>query len=61
MRVTVIPIIVGALGTVPKPLEKGLERLEIGGRIKSIHTLSIVEIGQNIQKGPAYLKRLAVT
>ena len=28
MRVTVIPIIVGALGTVPKGLEKGQEQFE---------------------------------
>ena len=28
MKVKVIPIVVGALGTVPKRLEKGLENLE---------------------------------
>ena len=31
MRVTVILIVVGTLGTVPKGLEKGLEQLEIRG------------------------------
>ena len=30
MKVTVIPIIIGALGTVPKGLVKELEELEIG-------------------------------
>ena len=36
MRVTVIPIVIEALGTVPKGLEKGMEELEIDGRIKTI-------------------------
>ena len=29
MKVTVIPIVINALGTVPKSLERGLEELEI--------------------------------
>ena len=33
MRVTVIPIVVYALGTFPKGLESGQEELEIGGRV----------------------------
>ena len=35
---TVIPIVIGALGTIPKGLEKGLEDLEIGGQVKTIQT-----------------------
>ena len=31
MRVTVMPIVIGTLGTVPKGLERGLEELEIRG------------------------------
>ena len=34
--VTVIPIIVGALGTVLKGLENGVEESEIRGRIETI-------------------------
>ena len=34
--VTVIPAVVGVLGTAPKGLESGLEQLEIEGRIKTI-------------------------
>ena len=30
MKVTMIPVVIGALGTVPKELERGLEELEIG-------------------------------
>ena len=36
MRVTVIPIVVGTLGTDPKGLVKRLKELEIGGRIETI-------------------------
>ena len=36
MKVTVIPVVVSAFGTLPKRLEKILEELEIKGRIKTI-------------------------
>ena len=36
MMVTVIPIVVGELGTVPKSLERDLEELKIRGRIETI-------------------------
>ena len=42
MRVAMILVVIGALGTVPKCLEWGVEVLEIGGRIDTI-----VQIGQN--------------
>ena len=38
IRVTVIPILVDALGTVPKGLVRVLKELEIGGRIETIQT-----------------------
>ena len=36
MKVTVIPIIIGVLGTVTKGLIQGLEDLEIRGRVEII-------------------------
>ena len=36
MKVTVIPIVIGALGTVTKGLLKRLEDLEIRGRVETI-------------------------
>ena len=36
MKVTIIPIVIGALGTVTKGLIKRLEDLEIRGRVKTI-------------------------
>ena len=42
MKVTVIPIIIDALGTVNKGLIKGLEDLEITGRVETIQTTALL-------------------
>ena len=42
MKVTVVPIVIGALGTMTKGLLKGLEDLEIGGRVETIQTARIL-------------------
>ena len=36
MKVTIVPIVIGALGTIAKGLLKGLEELEFGGRVETI-------------------------
>ena len=36
MKVTVIPMVIGALGTIPKGLVSELEELEIGGRAETV-------------------------
>ena len=41
MKVTVIPIVSGALGTVTKRLVQGLEHLEIRGRVETIQTTAL--------------------
>ena len=43
MRVKVVPIVIGALGTVPKGLEKSLSELEIKGRIETIQTTALLK------------------
>ena len=35
MRVTVISVVIGAFGILPKSLVRGLEELEIGGQIET--------------------------
>ena len=42
MKVTVIPIVIGAFGTVTKGLLKGLEDLEVGGRVETIQTTALL-------------------
>ena len=41
MEVTVIPIVIGAFGTVTKVLIQGLEDLEIRGRVETIQTTAL--------------------
>ena len=55
---TIVPIVIGAFGTVTKGLLKGLEDLEVGRRVE---TIQIIEDGPNTEKSPGDLKRLAVT
>ena len=37
-----IPIVIGALGTITKYLVRGLDELEIRGRIKAIQTTALL-------------------
>ena len=53
MRVTVVPIVVRVLWTVPKGMEKGLEELKIKGWIDTIQTtvlLNSVIIVKKVQE-----------
>ena len=43
MKVTIIPIVIGAFGTVTKGLLKGLEDLEVGGRVDPIQTTALLK------------------
>ena len=42
MKVTVIPIVIGAFGTVTKRLLKGLDDLEVGGGVETIQTTALL-------------------
>ena len=59
MKVMVIPIVIDALGTITKELIQVLENLRIRGWVQTNY--SIIEIGQNTEKSPGDLRRLAVT
>ena len=50
MRVAVIPIVVGGLGTVPKGLERGLRLLEIVERIETIQTIALLKSAWILRK-----------
>ena len=60
MKVTIISIVIGAFGTLTKGLLEGLEDLEVGARVDHPN-YKIIENGQNTEKNPGYLRRLAVT
>ena len=42
MKVTIVPIVIGALGTVTKGLLKDLEDLEVGGWVETIQTTALL-------------------
>ncbi len=42
MQVTITLIVIGAFGTVTKGLLKGLEDLEVGGRVETIQTTTLL-------------------
>ena len=61
IKVTVIPMIIGAPETVPKNLVRGMEELEIGGCAETTNTTASLRSAGNIEKSPRNLRRLAVT
>ena len=50
MQVTIIPIIIGAFGTVTKGLLKGLEDLEVGGRVETIQTRALLRTARKLRR-----------
>ena len=52
MKVAIIPILIGAFGTITKGLLKGLKDLEVGDRVETIQTTALLKNGQNTEKSP---------
>ena len=50
MQVTIIPIVIGAFGTVTKGLLKGLEDLEVGGRVEIIQTTALLRTDRILRR-----------
>ena len=50
MKVTVIPILIGALGTTPKRLVRGQEDLEIGEKDVTIQTTVLVKSFRTLRR-----------
>ena len=50
MKVTIIPIVIGALGTITKGLLKGLEDLEVGGQVETIQTTALLRTARILRR-----------
>ena len=50
MKVTIVPIVIGALGTIIKGLLKGLEDLEVGGRVETIQTTALPRMARILRR-----------
>ena len=46
MKVTIIPIVIGAFGTVTIGLLKGLENLEVGGPVETIQPTEFLKMAR---------------
>ena len=60
MKVTVIPMIVGALGTVPKSLVERVKELEIKERIETIPTTTLLRLARRVLECRGYLLSLRI-
>ena len=50
MKVTIVPIVIGAFGTITKGLLKDLEDLEIGGRVETIQTTALLRTARILRR-----------
>ena len=50
MKVTIVPTVIGALGTEAKGLLKGLEDLEVGGRVETIQTTALLSTARILRR-----------
>ena len=50
MHVTIIPIVIGAFGTVTKGLLKGLEDLEVSGRVVNIQIITLLRTARLLRR-----------
>ena len=50
MKAILIPIVVGALGTIPKALIKRLEYLEIRGQVETIQTTTLLRSARILRR-----------
>ena len=50
MKVTIIPIVIGAFSTVTKGLLKGLDDFEIRGRVETIQTTTLLRTARILRR-----------
>ncbi len=52
MKVTIVPIVIGTFGTITKGLLKGLEDLEVGGRVETIQMIALLRMASILRRVP---------
>ena len=50
IKVTIVPIVIGAFGTITKGLLKGLEDLEVGGRVETIQLTALLRTARILRR-----------
>ena len=49
---TIVPIVIGAFGTITKGLLKSLEDLEVGGRVETIQITALLRMARILRRVP---------
>ena len=50
MKVTIVPIVISALDTTTNGLLKGLEDLQVGGRVETIQTTALLRTARILRR-----------
>ena len=50
MKVTIVPIVIGAFGTITKGLLKGRKDLEVGGRVETIQMTALLRTARILRR-----------
>ena len=50
MKATIVPIVIGAFGTITKGLLKGMEDLDVGGRVETIHITALLRTARILRR-----------
>ena len=50
MKMTTVPIVIGAFGTITKGLSKGLEDLEVGRRVETIQMTALLRTARILRR-----------
>ena len=50
MKVTIVPIVIGALGTVTKGLLEGQQDLEVGGQVETIQMTAFLKTARILRR-----------
>ena len=50
MKVTIVPIVIGTFSTITKGLLKGLEDLEVGGRVEIIQMTALLKTARILRR-----------
>ena len=50
MKVTIVPFVIGAFGTITKGLLKGLEDLEVGARVETIQMTALLRTARILRQ-----------
>ena len=50
MKVTIVPVVIGALGTITKGLLKSLGDMEVGGRVETIQTKALLRTAKFLRR-----------